>query len=320
MSQESRLSREPQMVDFHTPVLTGEIVEVFRPVAEGVIVDATFGGGGHAAALLDNLDEKVRVLGIDRDPEAVGRAAPHPRLEVQVGNFGEMKRILADRGIDRIAGALFDFGVSRHQLDSAARGFSYRRDGPLDMRMGPDAPLTARQIVNDSPFSELEGILRRFGEEPAARRIAAAIVEARPVETTGRLSEVVCAAAPAAARRPGLHPARRTFQALRMAVNDELTGIAAGLEQALAALAPGGRCAAVSYHSLEDRLVKRRFRLGEGRGEGPTLPVPPPVELVSLHRKPLRPSGGETARNPSARSARLRAVEKTGAAAPGGRL
>ena len=203
MSQESRLSREPQVVDFHTPVLTGEIVEIFRPVPKGVIVDATFGGGGHAAALLDNLDEKVRVLGIDRDPEAVGRAAPHPRLEVRIGNFGEMERILADRGIDRIAGALFDFGVSRHQLDSARRGFSYRRDGPLDMRMGPDAPLTAGRLVNDAPLSELESILRRFGEEPAARRIAAAIVAARPVETTGRLSEVVCAASPAAARRRG---------------------------------------------------------------------------------------------------------------------
>lgn len=312
MSQESRFNRSAQVGGFHLPVMTGEIVEVFRPVTEGVIVDATFGGGGHAAALLDNLDEKVRVLGIDRDPEAIGRAAPRPRLEVQVGNFGEMERILADRGMDRIAGVLFDFGVSRHQLETPARGFSYRRDGPLDMRMGPDAPIAARRIVNRADIAELAQILRRYGEEPHARRIAAAIVGARPIATTGRLSEVVCEAVPAAARRPGRHPARRTFQALRIAVNDELTALAAGLEQGLAALAPGGRCAALSYHSLEDRLVKRRFRRGEGAADGPTLPLPPPVELTALHRKPVRPSAEETSRNPSARSARLRAVAKAG--------
>lgn len=312
MSQESRFNRSAQVGGFHIPVMTGEIVEVFRPVTEGVIVDATFGGGGHAAALLDNLDEKVRVLGIDRDPEAIGRAVPRPRLEVQVGNFGEMERILADRGMDRIAGVLFDFGVSRHQLETPARGFSYRRDGPLDMRMGPDAPIAARRIVNRADIAELAQILRRYGEEPHARRIAAAIVGARPIATTGRLSEVVCEAVPAAARRPGRHPARRTFQALRIAVNDELTALAAGLEQGLAALAPGGRCAALSYHSLEDRLVKRRFRRGEGAADGPTLPLPPPVELTALHRKPVRPSAEETSRNPSARSARLRAVAKAG--------
>lgn len=312
MSQESRLNRPSQVGDFHIPVMTGEIVEVFRPVTEGVIVDATFGGGGHAAALLDNLDEKVRVLGIDRDPAAIGRAAPHPRLEAQVGNFGEMERILADRGMDRIVGVLFDCGVSRHQLQTPSRGFSYRSDGPLDMRMGPDAPVPASQLVNRADPAELERMLRRYGEEPSARRIAAAIVAARPIHGSGRLSEVVCDAVPAAARRPGRHPARRTFQALRIAVNDELAALAAGLEQGLAALAPGGRCAVLSYHSLEDRLVKRRFRWGEGKVEGPTLPLPPPVELTALHRKPVRPSAAETSRNPSARSARLRAVEKSG--------
>lgn len=312
MSQESRLNRSSQVAGFHIPVMTGEIVEVFRPATEGVIVDATFGGGGHAAALLDNLDEKVRVLGIDRDPAAISRAAPHPRLETQVGNFGDMERILADRGVDRIVGVLFDCGVSRHQLDTPARGFSYRNPGPLDMRMGPDAPAPAWQLVNRADPVELERILRRYGEEPSARRIVAAVVAARPIDDTGRLSEVVCGAVPAAARRPGRHPARRAFQALRIAVNDELAALAAGLEQGLAALAPGGRCAVLSYHSLEDRLVKRRFRRGEGKLDGPTLPLPPPAELTALHRKPLRPSAAEISSNPSARSARLRAVEKAG--------
>ena len=295
---------------FHVPVMLEEVVNLFSPIQDGVIVDATLGGGGHTKALLSRLDNSVSILGIDRDPSAIDRTSAHGRLQLAVANFGHLDRVLASQGLDEIAGVLLDLGVSSHQLDEAERGFSYRHEGPLDMRMGPDATRTAHEILNEAPRTELERIIRTLGEERFARRIAGSIVEHRPIETTAQLAEVVRQAIPAATRRSGGHPARRTFQAVRMAVNEELTNLSAGLDSGLDALRPGGRCVAISYHSLEDRIVKRRFRLGEGRAPGPVLPVPPPVELAALARKVIRPGEEEVLRNPRARSARLRAVEK----------
>ncbi len=296
---------------FHMPVMPEEVVDLFRPVGRGVMVDATYGGGGHTEALLKELDDDVRVLGIDRDPESIGRGADHARLDLAIGNFSDLGMILRGRGISRISGVLFDLGVSSHQLDQPRRGFSFRHDGPLDMRMGPDAPTSAAGLVNHSGFAELVRVIRRFGDERFAHRIAREIVRARPITTTRHLSKVVKEAIPAATRRSGGHPARRTFQALRIAVNGEMDALSAGLEQGIKALRPGGRCVVISYHSLEDRLVKHRFRHGEGRSPGPTLPVPPPVELAVLTRRPLRPRPEEVGVNPRSRSARLRAAEKS---------
>ena len=295
---------------FHMPVMLEEVVDLFRSAVGGVLVDATYGGGGHTAALLAGLPGDVRVLGIDRDPEAIRRAAGHERLDLEVGNFTDLETILRMRGIAGISGVLFDLGVSSHQLDESRRGFSYRHDGPLDMRMGPDAPAPASELVNQAGVPDLARVISTFGEERFALRIAKAIARARPINTTGHLSRVVKEAIPAATRRSGGHPARRTFQALRVAVNGEMEALSSGLDQGIRALRPGGRCVVISYHSLEDRLVKHRFRHGEGRSPGPTLPVPPPVELVGLTRRPIRPQPEEVATNPRSRSARLRAVEK----------
>ncbi|MCY4620859.1 MAG: 16S rRNA (cytosine(1402)-N(4))-methyltransferase RsmH [bacterium] len=295
---------------FHVPVMPEEVVSLFSPIQDGVIVDATLGGGGHTAALLARLDNSVSVLGIDRDPAAIDRMFEHDRLRLVVGNFGHLDRILASQGLDEIAGVLLDLGVSSHQLDEGERGFSYRHEGPLDMRMGPDATRTAHEIVNEASLNELVRIIRTLGEERFARRIAGRIVEHRPIGTTAQLAEVVRQAIPAATRRSGGHPARRTFQAVRMAVNEELSALSAALDSGIEALRPGGRCVAISYHSLEDRIVKRRFRRGEGRAPGPVLPVDPPVELAALARKVVKPGEEEVRRNPRARSARLRAVEK----------
>ena len=287
-----------------------EVVRLFSPIKDGVIVDATLGGGGHTDALLAGLDDSVSVLGIDRDPAAVDRMSEHGRLRLAVANFGHLDRVLAAEGLYEIAGVLFDLGVSSHQFDEGTRGFSYRYEGPLDMRMGPDATRTAHEIVNEASPAELARIIRTLGEERFAKRIAGAIVERRPIETTAQLAEVVRRAIPAATRRTGGHPARRTFQAVRMAVNEELSALSAGLDSGIEALRPGGRCVAISYHSLEDRIVKRRFRRGEGRAPGPVLPVAPPVELAALARGAIKPGDEEVLRNPRARSARLRAVEK----------
>ena len=308
MSQvsESTVSRRP----YHLPVLSDEVVDMFRPIEDGVVVDATYGGGGHTTALLEQLPQEVRVLGIDRDPEAIGRAAGHDRLQPVIGNFGDMETILTRYGIGEIAGVLLDLGVSGRQLDEPQRGFSYRHEGPLDMRMGPDASASADELVNRAAIPDLARVIRTLGEERFAYRIARAIVGARPISTTGHLAAVVKKAIPAATRRTGGHPARRTFQALRMEVNNELGALSAGLEQGIRALRPGGRCVVIAYHSLEDRIVKQRFRKGEGRSPGPTLPVPPPVELVLLTRKPIRPHPEEVVGNPRARSSRLRAAEK----------
>ena len=311
MSQDrSRNGRE-----YHRPVLADEVVGLMAPALPGVVVDATFGGGGHARRLLDEFGEDVTLIGIDRDPAALANAGDLGVIAIQ-GNFSELSALVSSIIPAQISAVLFDFGVSSHQLDEPSRGFSYRNEGPLDMRMGPDAEHSAAEIVNEWPEDRLADVIRRFGEEPLARRIARAIVAARPLESTSQLSTVIAEALPAARRRAG-HPARRTFQAIRIAVNGELDAVQAGLDQALQIVRPGGRVMAISYHSLEDRIVKRRFVRG---ARGCTCPPEMPVcgcgntaELRILTRKPIRATPAEIAENNRARSAVLRAVEKVAA-------
>jgi 16S rRNA (cytosine1402-N4)-methyltransferase len=307
--------RNAERADFHRPVLADEVVELMAPVVPGVVVDATFGGGGHTRRLLDEFGEDVSVIAIDRDPEAVANATGLDVTVVQ-GNYGHLAEIVSSVGESEVSGVLFDFGVSSRQLDEAERGFSYRRSGPLDMRMGPDATRDAADIVNGWPIEELTRIIREYGEEPLARRVARAIVAARPIDSTATLSTVIAQSMPAARRRAG-HPARRTFQAIRIAVNDELESVEAGINQALDLVRPGGRVIAISYHSLEDRIVKRAFT---ERASGCTCPPDLPVcgcgntaEVRILTRRPIRPTEAEIAVNNRARSATLRAVEKVAA-------
>lgn len=307
-------TREEEGSGYHRPALVDEVIELIRPVMPGVVIDATFGGGGHSKSMIEEFGDDVEVIGIDRDPEAVANGAAIG-VRVIEANFSEVGEVAASSSVNPAA-ILFDFGVSSHQFDRPERGFSYRNDGPLDMRMGPDAPTTAAEIVNEWPVDDLTRIIRRFGEEPMARRIASAIVDARPLESTSRLADVVAGSLPQARRRAG-HPARRTFQAIRIAVNSELEAIESGLDGAIEALEPGGRVLAISYHSLEDRLVKRRFVAG---AEGCTCPPGLPVcgcgntaSLRILTRKPIRASEAEVQSNKRARSALLRAAEKVAA-------
>ena len=318
------MNQTPAGREFHEAVMAEEVVELFRPVHEGLIIDATYGGGGHSRRLLETLGSTVRVLAFDRDPEAIAASAARStdidlgdRLQIVNHNYRDMEAVLSERNIESFSGALFDLGVSSHQVEEGTRGFSYRTAGPLDMRMGPDAPHSAAELVNEWSEQELARIIRSYGEERFASRVARAIVAARPVRDTAHLAAVVRDAIPAATRRTGGHPARRTFQALRIAANDELGALQQGLEAALAGLQPSGRCVVISYHSLEDRLVKRRFAAGAA---GCTCPPDFPVcvceraaELRLLTRKPLRPTPEEVAANPRARSARLRAIEKVAA-------
>jgi 16S rRNA (cytosine1402-N4)-methyltransferase len=301
------------MSDYHQPVLLREVIDFLEPTPPGVIVDATFGGGGHARALAAAAGDH-RVVGIDRDPEARANAG---ELQVLDGDFGEFDELLDEAGIGEISGALFDLGISSHQVDEAGRGFSYHGEGPLDMRMDPTQELSAAEVVNGYGESELARILRAYGEEGQAQRIAKAIVAARPIETTTELAAVVASAMPAALRRSG-HPARKTFQAIRIEVNNELESVRSGVDAALGRLGVGGRCVVISYHSLEDRIVKRRFVEGASGCEcPPELPVcacgrDPELRLIT--RKPVMAGETEVAANPRARSARLRVAEKARAA------
>ncbi len=301
---------------YHRPVMVQEVADLFRPLEEGVVIDATYGGGGHTTRLLEELGERVRIIGIDRDGDATVRAQSRGH-HVLAGDFRDLGALLADVGIREITGILFDFGVSSHQLDTVERGFSYHSDAPLDMRMDPSRGRTAADLVNDLPVSDLERIIRVLGEDKNSLRIARAIAASRPLTTTTQLADVVAASVPARDRRAG-HPARKTFQAIRIAVNDELEAIRLGLDAAIDMLAPAGRCVAISYHSLEDRIVKRRFADG---ARGCVCPPGMPVcgcgaapELRLLTPGALRPSDAEVATNPRSRSARLRAAEKARAA------
>jgi len=302
----------------HRPVLVDLVVELFGPVPPGVVVDATVGGGGHAEALLD-AHPHLSVLGLDQDPDAVAAATARlarfgDRAAVHRARFDSLAEVLAARGVAGASGALFDLGVSSPQLDRPERGFSYRAEGPLDMRMDPTREPSAADLVNGADEAELARLLHAYGDERYARRIARAIVAHRPIATTDRLAEIVRDAVPAPARRRGGHPARRTFQAIRIAVNDELAILPATLDDAIDALVPGGRCVAIAYHSGEDRIVKDRFRYAESGGwTGPShLPVPPDVHprVRLLRRGARRPSEAEVEANPRAEAARLRAVEK----------
>lgn len=297
---------------YHRPVMVEEVVELLAPVLPGVVVDATFGGGGHTRRMLDEFGDDVTVIALDRDPEAVANAAGM-RATVIEANFAELGSAVRGATSEPVSGVLFDFGVSSRQLDEAARGFSYHEEGPLDMRMGPDARHSADEIVNRWSRDDLARVIRRYGEEPLANRIADAIVAARPIDSTAALSTVIAEAMPAARRRAG-HPARRTFQAIRIAVNEELEAIAEGVSQAIDLVRQGGRVVAISYQSLEDRIVKRAFA---DRAKGCTCPPDLPVcvcgdtaEVRILTRKPLRPATSEVESNRRARSARLRAIEK----------
>jgi 16S rRNA (cytosine1402-N4)-methyltransferase len=301
--------------------MAAEVVNLLSPSPPGVLLDATLGGAGHARALLDAAPH-LALLGVDQDPAAVAAAtdalAPYgSRARIERSRFDEIPRLvagLADQGIPGLSAVLFDLGVSSPQLDRAGRGFSYRHDGPLDMRMDPGRPLTAADVVNTWSERDLITLLRDNGEGRFAARIARAIVASRPVESTGQLAEVVRGAIPAAARRTGGHPARRTFQAIRIAVNQELVILAGAIDAALQALVPGGRGVVISYHSGEDRIVKDTFRRA-ATGDchcPPELPcvcgAVPTVRLLT--RRALRPSDQEVASNRRAESARLRAVER----------
>jgi 16S rRNA (cytosine1402-N4)-methyltransferase len=299
--------------EYHRPVMAEEVVGFLRPIEQGVVVDATFGGGGHSAIIKRELGRNVSIVGIDRDPTAAANAAALG-VDLLAGDFGDLEHLLDAAGIGEIAGALFDFGVSSHQLDVAERGFSYRLDGPLDMRMDPTQSLSADEVVNRWDAKQLAQAIRRFGEDPNADRIARAIVAARPISGTVELATVIAESLPAAVRRQPGHPARRTFQAIRIVVNDELGSVERGLDAAIDRLAPGGRVIAISYHSLEDRIVKRRFVTGaQGCQCPPGLPVcacGASPELILVTRKPVEPSAAEIEANPRARSARMRVAQK----------
>jgi 16S rRNA (cytosine1402-N4)-methyltransferase len=303
------------------------VVALLTDAPDGPIVDATLGAAGHAAAVLAARRDRhghATVVGLDRDPLALELAADRltevdgdVRVHLVRTRFDAMAAALDDLGIGPVAGVLFDLGLSSMHVDRAERGFSYRQDGPLDMRMDPDASTTAADLVNEASVGHLAHVIKRYGEEPMGDRIARAIVAARPLSSTVALADVVRNAIPAARRRTGGHPATRTFQGLRIAVNGELDALEAVLPDAIARLAPGGVAVTLSYHSLEDRCVKRAFAdAARGCICPPGLPVCAcgrvPL-LAPIVRKVERPSAAELAANPRASAARLRAVRRTDA-------
>ena len=304
----------------HTPVMVREVLELLRPQPGEIIVDATVGLGGHSVEIAPRLIPGGWLIGIDRDPSALEVAAR--RLEQFSGairvtlvhaDFRELPRVLSERGLEGADGILYDLGVSSMQLDSAERGFSFRFDAPLDMRMDPSQPgITAADIVNRWSEIDLRRLIQEYGEEPAAARIARAIVQNRPILTTQQLATVVVKAV---GRRGGhIHPATRTFQALRIAVNRELEGLQEAIEQAVHCLLPGGRIVVLTYHSLEARAVKRAFQRLSGRCICP--PSVPEcrcgaerlIRLLTPHA--LKPNAEEVAVNPRSRSAQCRAAER----------
>jgi 16S rRNA (cytosine1402-N4)-methyltransferase len=308
----------------HEPVMVHDIVALVEPVPTGLFLDATVGGGGHAEAILA-AHPHLEILGLDQDRTAIAaaerRLAPFgSRVRLRRVRFDQLAGVLveiestADSELDGLSGFLFDLGVSSPQLDRAERGFSYRNDGPLDMRMDIEGSLTAADVVNTYDRRELTAILRRNADERFASRIAEAIVDARPLRTTTELARAVVAAIPAAARRTGGHPAKRTFQAIRIEVNDELGVLASALEQALDALMVGGRGLVLTYHSGEDRIVKGAFRQRTTIDSTPRLPVEPPQPPYRMIRPVSRqPEAAEIEKNPRAGSARLRAIERIAA-------
>jgi len=312
----------------HVPVLLDRVLALLAPALDhpsAVLLDATVGLGGHAAAALSR-HPALTLVGLDKDPDALRRCGERlrpfgGRVRLVHSGYDRLPRVLADLGLPGVDGMLFDLGVSSLQLDDAGRGFSYARDAALDMRMDPTSGPSAADVVNDYPAAELTRILREYGEERFAARVAAAIVRERasaPLISTARLADLVRDAIPAATRRTGGHPAKRAFQALRIEVNGELDALRTVLPLAIGHLRPGGRIAVLSYHSLEDRMVKRVFaRSAENRtplGLPVVLPGTEPI-LRLLTRGAEKPDDGEVAANPRAASARLRAAERTAVAA-----
>ncbi|HEU4572193.1 MAG TPA: 16S rRNA (cytosine(1402)-N(4))-methyltransferase RsmH [Candidatus Limnocylindrales bacterium] len=315
-----------EMQEGHLPVLAEEVIETLAPAPGSLQIDATLGGGGHTERILEASSPDGRVLGLDADPAAIERVRARlarfgDRLVLRQSNFREVGDVAPRAGFDAVDGALFDLGLSSYQLADVARGFGIRAGGPLDMRFDPSVGVPAAELLATLDADELTALFRRYGEEPNARRIGRAIVEARrtaPVSTAEELAALVERVAPGAPRgRRRIHPATRVFQALRIAVNDELGALQAGLAAAVDLLRPGGRLVVLSYHSLEDRIVKR-FIQAERRGCTcpPEFPVcvcghAPRLRLVT--RPSLTPTAAEVAANPRARSARLRAAERLAA-------
>jgi 16S rRNA (cytosine1402-N4)-methyltransferase len=303
----------------HTPVMLAEVLDALAPAAGETLLDGTFGGGGYSAAIL--AAAPCTLWAIDRDPAAIARgaalAAQYPgRLHLLEGRFGDMVDLLGSRGVTQLDGVVLDIGVSSFQIDDPARGFSFRSDGPLDMRMAASGP-TAADLVNTLPEDELADTLYQLGEERLSRRIARAIVIARaaaPLTTTQQLADVIRAVVPR--EKSGIDPATRSFQALRIKVNDELGEIERALSAAASMLAPGGRLVVVSFHSLEDRLVKRFMLDAAGQTPAPSrhdprgLARPATAAFRLLTRRAARPSDAEVDANPRARSARLRALAR----------
>ena len=304
----------------HAPVMLDEAIEALAPVDGGIYVDGTLGAGGYTKAVL--AAGETAVFAFDRDPTAISRAAAWAggygsRLTLVARPFAEMEAALGELGVEAVDGVVLDLGVSSTQLDEPARGFSFRADGPLSMRMDGRAP-DARDVVNRGAEEDLALIFRAYGEERHSRRFAKAIAKARvetPIETTTRLGEIVEAATPPGPP-PRIHPATRVFQALRIFVNDELGQLARGLIAAERLLRPAGRLVVVTFHSLEDRIVKQFLKLrADGAGGGASRHQPPgvdrPAQFRLLRARPVRPSEAEIARNPRARSAKLRAGART---------
>ncbi len=304
----------------HVPIMVSEVLTLLEPARGGIFVDGTLGGGGHAEAVLSAMPETGRLMGIDRDDEALRAAGARlarfgERFTAIKGNFFDMKTLLSDRGIYRVDGILLDLGVSSHQLDERSRGFSYKAEAPLDMRMDQSAPLTAKIVVNEWPESELRRIFYEYGEEKFSAKIAARIAERRrenPIETTTELAELIKGAIPAKFRNEPQHPARRCFQAIRIAVNGELDGLHDAIVSAHDLLNSGGRLAILTFHSLEDRIVKNAFRMFENPC---TCPKSAPVCICGkkptakvLTRHPLVASAEEQRANSRATSAKLRAI------------
>lgn len=310
------------MVSFHTPVMLEKVLQSLRCKPGGIYVDGTLGGGGHARAILENTAPDGLLIGIDRDGDALleseKRLQPFGQRKILIkGNFADIGEILTNLNIRKVDGILLDLGVSSHQLDTADRGFSFSLDAPLDMRMDQSSRYRAYDLVNLSPGKELRKVIRDYGEEPMAGRIARAILAKRasvPIRTTIELADVVCRAVRRQGVRKKVHPATRTFQAIRIAVNQELSNLSTAMDAGIDQLGRGGRFSIISFHSLEDRIVKETFRSLEGRCQCPPgLPVcqcQREAKLRVLTRKPLRPEADESETNPRARSARLRTAEK----------
>ncbi|MGC5773767.1 16S rRNA (cytosine(1402)-N(4))-methyltransferase RsmH [Paenibacillus pabuli] len=312
----------------HITVLKEEATEGLNIKQDGIYVDCTLGGAGHSSVIASKLGPEGRLIALDQDDWALDNAreklAPYgERITLVKTNFRDLEQVLKDLavpmkdGVPQVDGILYDLGVSSPQFDEGERGFSYNHDAPLDMRMDQDASLTAKEIVNEWPEEEIARVLYRYGEEKFSRRIARVIVEKRkqsPIETTGELVELIKEGIPAAARRTGGHPAKRSFQALRIAVNDELGAFEEGLHQAVRCLAPGGRVSVITFHSLEDRICKQIF---SSYLEKCTCPPDFPLCVCGgkgvmrlVNRKPLSPTETELAENSRARSAKLRVAEK----------